>query len=85
MMAINTENIRLITQPIVETRVKIDVYDERNGNHIETWECGIISATFSISAESDIRRSCNLEVVPNKNKHIRLEKNELIWINRIIK
>ena len=85
MMAINTENIRLITQPIVETRVKIDVYDERNGNHIETWECGIISATFSISAESDIRRSCNLEVVPNKNKHIRLEKNELIWVNRIIK
>ena len=30
MLQINTEDIRLVTQPIINTKVKIDVYDERN-------------------------------------------------------
>lgn len=84
MLQINTEDIRLVTQPIVDTRVKIDVYDERNMNHLEQWECGIISATFSISSESDIRRTASLTVTPEKNKRIRLKKDSIIWINRVI-
>lgn len=85
MLQINTEDIRLVTQPIVNTKVKIDVYDERNMNHLEQWECGIISATFSISAESDCRRTATIVCVPEKNKRIRLKKDSIIWINRIIK
>lgn len=84
MLQINTEDIRLVTQPIVNTKVKIDVYDERNMNHLEQWECGIISATFSISSESDIRRTASLTVTPEKNKRIRLKKDSIIWINRVI-
>ena len=84
MLQINTEDICLVTQPIVNTRVKIDVYDERNMNHLEQWECGIINATFSISAESDCRRTASLTVTPAKNQRIRLKKDSIIWINRVI-
>ncbi len=85
MIQINTNDLRLITQPIINSRVKIDIYDERNMNHLEQWECGIINATFSISAESDIRRTANISCVPVKNKRIRLQKDGIIWINRVIK
>ena len=85
MVQVESRDLKLVTQPIINLRVKIDVYDERNNNHLEQWECGIINATFSISSESDIRRAANLTVVPVGNKRIKFDKNNLIWINRVIK
>lgn len=85
MVQLNTEDFWLISQPILDIRVKIDVYDERNNNHLDQLECGVINCTFSISAESDIRRTFSLQGTPVKNKRLTLNKNGLIWINRIIK
>ena len=48
MVQVNTRDLKLVTQPIINLRVKIDVYDEKNNNHLEQWECGIVNATFSI-------------------------------------
>ena len=85
MLQVNTNDLRLITQRQLNIRVKIDVYDERNNNHLDQLECGVINATFSISADSDVRRTSSLTVVPVKNKRLRFEKDGIIWMNRIIK
>ena len=85
MIQINTTDLHLITQPIVNTRIKIDIYNEQTMTHLEQWECGIVNATFSISSESDIRRTASLTVIPVGNKRIKFEKDSIIWINRVIK
>ena len=85
MIQVNTNDLRLITQRQLNIRVKIDVYDERNNNHLDQLECGVINATFSISADSDVRRTSSLTVIPVKNKRLRFEKDGIIWMNRIIK
>lgn len=85
MIQINTNDLQLITQPVINTRVKIDIYDERNMNHLEQWECGLVNATFSISAESDIRRTASIVCTPQNNKRIRLQKDGIIWVNRVVK
>ena len=73
MIQINTNDLQLITQPIINTRVKIDIYDERNMNHLEQWECGLVNATFSVSSERDIRRTCSIIAVLVLNKRIRFQ------------
>lgn len=85
MYQINSRDIKIIQYNKLDIRVKIDVYDEQNGDHLEQLECGIISASLSVNAESDIRRTASLTLVPVKNKRLRLEKDSIIWINRIIK
>ena len=85
MIQLNTHDLKLITQNIIDIRVKIDVYDERNNIHLDTLECGIINGTSSINAESNVRRTFSLTAIPLKNKHLTVNKDGLIWINRIIK
>lgn len=85
MVQVNARDLRLISQRQLNLRVKIDVYDERNNNHLDQLECGIVNATFSISADSDVRRTASLTVTPVKNKRLRFEKDGIIWMNRVIK
>lgn len=86
MYQFNSRDLKIIQQKSpLNIRVKIDIYDERNGNHLEQLECGFISSSLSVSAESDIRRTANIVVVPVKNKRLRLDKNSIIWMNRIVK
>lgn len=85
MYQINTRDLKIIKYNIHNIRVKIDVLDEKNWNIIEQLECGVVNCSFSISAESDIRRTANLDVVPIKNKFLRLQPNSIIWMNRIVR
>lgn len=85
MIQINSRDLKIVSQKKLEIRVKIDVYDERNSSHLEQLECGIINCTLNINSESDIRRTCSLCVIPIENKFLRLEKDSIIWMNRIIK
>lgn len=84
ILQVNTRDLKIIQQRPLHIRVKIDVYDENN-THLDQLECGMINATFSISAESDVRRTASLTVTPVKNKWLRLDHNSIIWMNRIIK
>lgn len=77
--------MKIVQQRLLYIRVKIDVYDEKTNIHLDQLECGIINATFSISAESDVRRTASLTVIPIKNKYLKFKKDSIIWINRIIK
>lgn len=85
MYQINSRDLKIIQQGKLNIRLKIDVYDERTDDRLETLECGLISGSISINADSDIRRQANIECIPIKNKRLRLEKDSIIWINRKIK
>ena len=85
MIQVNKEDLRLISQHVLELRVRIDVYDDRNGNHIDQLECGIISCTFNINSESDVRRVFSFSGTPIKNKRLTVNRDGIIWMNRIIK
>ena len=85
MTQINTGDLELIRQNIMDVRIKIDVYDEINGDHLDTLECGVINGSSGIDAESDVRRSFCVTAVPVKNKFLTVNKNGIIWMNRIIK
>ena len=85
MVQVNKEDLRLISQHILDIRVRIDVYDERNNNHLDQLECGIISCTFNINSESDVRRSFSFSGTPIKNKRLTVNRDGIIWMNRIIK
>lgn len=82
---IYTRDLKLIQQRPFSIRVKIDVYDEKTNTHLEQLEGGIVNAAFSISAESDVRRTASLTVTPLKNRRLRLEKDSIIWMDRIIR
>lgn len=85
MYQVNTRDLKIIQQGKLSIRLKIDVYDERTNDHLETLECGLISGSISINADSNIRRQANIECIPTKNKRLRLEKDSIIWMNRKIK
>ena len=85
MIQINTRDLKLICQNVIDLRIKIDVYDERSGDYLDTIECEIINGTSSINAESDVRRTFCCTVLPLKNKYLTVNKNGIIWINRILK
>lgn len=84
ILQVNTRDLKIIRQRPLHSRVRIDVYDDEHV-HLEQLECGIVSASFSISAESDVRRTANLTVTPVNNSWLRLHKDSIIWMNRIIK
>ena len=85
MAQINSRDLKIISHNIHEIRVKIEVINEKDSTILGQLECGVINCSLSISADSDIRRMCNLEVTPVLNKYLRLNKNSIIWMNRIIK
>lgn len=84
MYQINDRDLKIVKFQ-KDIRLKIDVYDELTDDHLETLECGVISGSPTISAESDIRRQCSLEVTPIRNKRLKLESGSIIWMNRKIK
>lgn len=85
MIQINTRDLKIIAQNILDLRLKIDVYNEKNGEHLDTLECGIVNGSSSIDAESDVRRTFCVTAVPLKNKYLTVSRDGIIWLNRIIK
>ena len=75
MLQINARDLKIVSQPIIEVRLKIDVYDMRTDAHIDQLECGLINGGESINAESDVRRTFNITAVPVKNKRLTVDKD----------
>lgn len=46
---------------------------------------GIVGGTMNISAESDIRRTCNFTVCPTLVEKLRLTEDSLLWLNKDIR
>lgn len=81
---ITGEDHRLIAQKIIETIIKIDIYDDYD-HFLDSVLCGVISCTMSINSESDVRRTASLELIPLKKSNTIISEDGLIWINRNIK
>ena len=84
MIQITNRDKKLITQNILELRFKMEIYDD--DNHIlDTLEGGVVGGSLSINADSDVRRTFNVDIIPNRQFDIRIKENNLIWINRKVK
>ena len=53
--------------------------------YLDTLECGLINGTISIDAQSDIRTTASITAVPVKNKRLNLDRDSVIWLNRLAK
>ena len=84
MIQITNRDKKLVTQRILELRFKMEVYDENN-RVLDTLEGGIVGGSLSINADSDIRRTFNVDIIPNRQFDIRIKEHNLIWINRKVK
>lgn len=85
MITISTSDVDLLEQSIIDLRVKIMIYHELTGEYMDEIECGIISGSSTISAESDVRRTFTLECTPVDNERLMVNEEGIIWLNRIIK
>ena len=78
---ITGEDYKLTQQSILEITIQIDVYDDY-GHYLDTIMCGVISAGLSINAESDVRRTASLDVIPMKKANTIISEDGLVWLNR---
>ena len=84
MIQITNRDKKLITQKILELRFKMEVYDDRNFV-LDTLEGGIVGGSLSIDSNSDVRRTFNVDIIPNRQFDVKLKEHNLIWINRKVK
>lgn len=84
MIQITNRDKKLITQKILEIRFKMEVYDENN-HILDSMEGGIVGGTSSINADSDVRRTFSVNIIPNKYYDVKLKEHNLIWLNRKVK
>lgn len=81
---ITQEDLRLTYQHVMEIYVKVEVYD-RDQTYVDTLDCVMISGTFNMDANSDVRRTASLVLSPIQRKvNILIDEDSLIWINKNI-
>lgn len=85
MYKVGIRDYKTVMYNIQRPRIRIEIYNEKNNEILHVLECGIETCSISISAESDVRRTASLSLIPLKNEYIKLCKDSIIWINRIIK
>lgn len=85
MYNISVSDVELLKQSILDLRVRITIFHEITGEFMDQLECGIISGSSTVSAESDVRRTFSLECTPIDNDRLVLNEEGIIWLNRIIK
>lgn len=84
-ISLNYNDIKIVRQNVLDLRLKIDIYDRLTNEHLDMLECGLINGTISIDAQSDIRTTASLTAVPVKNKRLHLDRDSIIWLNRLAK
>lgn len=78
----NTEDQRLPLNNVIEPRIKIDIYEELTDVFIDTITGGITGGSLSITADSDIRWTFSLTVIPNRQWDIRIKEYNYVWIDK---
>ena len=82
-MIVKESDFDLIRQHHVHIDIKIDVYDD-DLKYIDTIHNGLISSSWNITAQSDVRRTANFVLIPEDDVNTLIEEESLIWINRNI-
>lgn len=85
MYVVTQEDLSLILSTSVSKqapKIKIEVLE--NDKLVGVIN-GIVGGTMNISAESDIRRTCNFTVCPTLVEKLRLTEDSLLWLNKDIR
>ena len=82
---ITQDDLNMTLQHVMNIWVKVDVYD-KDFNFVDSMDCALISGTFNMDANSDVRRTASFVISPNVRSQISLliEEDSLVWINRNI-
>lgn len=78
------DDLMLVQQNIINYKIKIEVYNF-DDEKIEEINCGLISGNTSIDAESDVRRTASLVLLPDAQSDLKVDENNVIWLNKKIK
>lgn len=65
-------------------KLKAEVLDSKQ-RIIDIIECGLTGGNMSISGESDIRRTASFVIQPTLKEKIKLNENNVLWLNKDIK
>ncbi|WP_206459471.1 DUF5048 domain-containing protein [Anaerovorax sp. IOR16] len=80
---IKQEDVLMLHQAIMKIKIKAEILD-MNFKTIDKLDGELIDDSFSITAESDIRRTANLTILAKDDLYILGSKTK-IWINKYIK
>lgn len=83
MKTITDDDYRVVRQPILDIRLRFEIYD-RNDMYIDTINTSVINGSGNIDAESDIRRSFSVTVIPDAKSKIIIKEQGYIWIDKFI-
>lgn len=79
----SSNDARLVLNNIIEPRIQLDIYDEQKKQYIDTITGGITGGSLSITADSDIRWTFSLNVIPNGQWDIKVKEYNYIWVDKI--
>ena len=82
---VNQSDLQMFRFPDIKYTVKFEIY--KGKEKLAELEGVAPDGSFNIDANSDIRRTCNLTLVPNRCKKENIEVNEegLIWLDNTVK
>lgn len=89
MINVTNEDLLLLSRPhhLLIPYIKMDIYDDNNPNKLIASIDGLVSGSSSIDADSDIRRTFTVSVIPSLKSQSKLKigKDGLVWLNKIVK
>ena len=81
---IEQSDLNLTYQHVINIWVKVDVYD-KDMVYVDTIDCTLISGTFNMDANSDVRRTASFVLYPVHRKlDMLIRYDSMVWINRNI-
>ena len=78
---VTNADLYLTKQHVLNLRFKLEMYD-KDDNYITTINCGLVSGNNNNTADSAIRRTASLSLIPDRKSRLYLDQNALIWIDK---
>lgn len=84
MMDMNSDDINIIKQHLLDIRFRFEIFD-KNDIYIDEITGSVVNGNGSIDAESDIRRTFTVNVHPDRRSRIMIDEQGYIWIDKYIR
>ena len=83
MKNLTGDDYRMVLQPKLEIHMRFEIYD-RKDNYVNTIGGYVTSGTGTIDAESDVRRTFSINLVPDYKSKLIIDEQGYIWIDKFI-
>lgn len=83
MKTLTNEDYRIVLQPVLDIRVRFEIYD-KNKEYINSIDGNVINGSGTIDAESDIRRSFSITIFPDYRSKLIIDEQGYIWIDKYV-